>query len=252
MRVTGDFLRGRGRFRLSEAEKDALEASVERVETLPARTIVTSRGQRVRYSTLLLDGTMCRYMDARDGFRQLVALQVAGDFIDLHGFPLEVLDHDVGTLTESRIAVFPHARIEALMERMPHLARWLWRSTLLDAALHREWIFRLGRLDAVGRVFEDDIFGDLEPEFAPRLAAVGRAGDMSFPLALTQQDLGEACGLTSVHVNRTLRRLREEGLADFSRGKVTIMDLPRLSRVAEFDPDYLYLDEGPWQQRLAS
>ena len=246
MRVTGDFLRGRGRFRLSEAEKDALEASVERVETLPARTIVTSRGQRVRYSTLLLDGTMCRYMDARDGFRQLVALQVAGDFIDLHGFPLEVLDHDVGTLTESRIAVFPHARIEALMERMPHLARWLWRSTLLDAALHREWIFRLGRLDAVGRV------AHLLTEIYFRLAAVGRAGDMSFPLALTQQDLGEACGLTSVHVNRTLRRLREEGLADFSRGKVTIMDLPRLSRVAEFDPDYLYLDDGPWQQRLAS
>jgi CRP-like cAMP-binding protein len=117
---------------------------------------------------------------------------------------------------------------------------------LLDAALHREWIFRLGRLDAVGRV------AHLLTEIYFRLAAVGRAGDMSFPLALTQQDLGEACGLTSVHVNRTLRRLREEGLADFSRGKVTIMDLPRLSRVAEFDPDYLYLDEGPWQQRLAS
>lgn len=240
MRVTGDFLRGRGRSAMSEEEKDVLEAAVDRVQTLPARTVVSHRGDRVSYSTLLLDGVMCRYMDARDGFRQLVAIQLPGDFVDLHGYPLIRLDHDVATLTEARIATFPHERLSAILEEHPHLARLLWRSTLLDAALHREWIFRLGRLDAAGRV------AHVLLESCARLNAVGRVENDRFALPLTQQDLGEACGLTAVHVNRTLRRLREDGLAEMTRGEVHIIDPARLARVAEFDPDYLYLEGGPW------
>jgi CRP-like cAMP-binding protein len=241
MRVTKDFLRGRGRHAMTEAEKDVLERAVERVERLPARTIVTRRGEPVSYSTLLLDGVMCRYMDARDGFRQLVALQVTGDFVDLHGYPLRRLDHDVGTLAESTVALIPHARIDRILAEHPQLTRLMWRSTLLDAALHREWIFRIGRLDAAGRLAHFLL------ETYHRLRMVGAADGGTFSFALTQQDLGEALGLTSVHVNRMLRRLREGGLADFARGTVRILDHDRLARLGEFDPDYLYLEEGVWQ-----
>ncbi|KTT76655.1 Crp/Fnr family transcriptional regulator [Sphingomonas endophytica] len=243
MRVTKDFLRGRGREAMTDAEKDVLESAVERIEELPARTIVVRRGEPVTFSTLLLDGTMCRYMDARDGFRQLVALQVTGDFVDLHGYPLRRLDHDVGTLTDTRVAIIPHQRIDRILIEFPHLTRLLWRSTLLDAALHREWIFRIGRLDAAGRLAHFLL------ETYHRLRVVGRADGGSFDFALTQQDLGEALGLTSVHVNRMLRRLREGGLAEFSRGTVRILDHDRLARIGEFDPDYLYLEEGPWYGR---
>ena len=205
MRITGDFLRGRSRDAMSEEDKEILEAAVSDVRTLPPRALVTRRGTPVRECMLLLDGAMCRYMDARDGYRQLVAFQVPGDFVDLHGFPLERLDHDVATISESRIAAVPHERVRAIMEERPTLARLLWRSTLLDAALHREWIFRLGRLDAVGRV------AHFLCETCNRMNAVGRVADGVFALPLTQQDLGEAVGLTSVHVNWTLRRLREDG-----------------------------------------
>lgn len=225
---------------MTEAEKDVLESAVERVETLPARTIVVRRGERVNYSTLLLEGAMCRYMDAIDGFRQLVALQVPGDFVDLHGYPLKRLDHDVGTLTEARIAIIPHARIDRILSDHPHLTRLMWRSTLLDAALHREWIFRLGRLDAIGRLAHFLL------ETYHRLRVTGRTQGSAFPLTLIQQDLGEALGLTSVHVNRMLRRLREEGLAEVGRGEVRILDHERLARVGEFEAEYLYLEEGPW------
>ncbi|MGK6323485.1 Crp/Fnr family transcriptional regulator [Sphingomonas sp. DT-51] len=245
MRVTRDFLRGRGRDAMSAAEEDMLEKAVDRIEVLPARTLVTRRGDRLRYSTLLLDGAMCRYMDARDGFRQLVALQVPGDFVDLHGYPLQRLDHDVGTLTEARVAIIPHAAIDSIVVEHPRLARLLWRSTLLDAALHREWIFRIGRLDAAGRIAHFLL------ELYHRLRATGRGAEGAFELALIQQDLGEACGLTSVHVNRTLRRLREDRLVEVARGTVTILDEAGLARVGEFDPDYLYLDEGPWQAAAA-
>lgn len=242
MRVTKDFLRGRGRLALTQEDKDVLERAVERVEHLPARTIVTRRGAPVSYSTLLLDGVMCRYMDARDGFRQLVALQLTGDFVDLHGYPLRRLDHDVGTLTEARVALIPHSRLDRILAEHPHLTRLLWRSTLLDAALHREWIFRIGRLDAAGRLAHFLL------ETYHRLGAVGSTCDGTFAFALTQQDLGEALGLTSVHVNRMLRRLREGGMAEFARGTVRILDHDRLARLGEFDPDYLYLEGGAWHQ----
>lgn len=240
VRITGDFLRGRNRSTMSEDDKVALEAAVSEVRTLPPRTLVTRRGEPVKECLLLVEGAMCRYMDARDGYRQLVAFQVPGDFVDLHGYPMRRLDHDVATLSESRIAVVPHERVDVIVRDRPELARLLWRSTLLDAALHREWIFRLGRLDAVGRV------AHFLCETCNRMDAVGRVAGGVFALPLTQQDLGEAVGLTSVHVNRTLRRLREEGLAEVGRGEAHILDGKKLARLGEFDADYLYLEKGPW------
>jgi len=237
---TQDFLRGRRRRQLSEAEKALLEDAIEKIETVPARKVVIRRGERVTYSTLLLSGTMCRYMDARDGYRQLVAYQIPGDFVDLHGYPLERLDHDVATISEATIALVPHARLDEIVAKEPHLARLLWFSTLLDAALHREWIFRIGRLDAAGRV------AHFLMETCNRMAAIDRVQGDAFDLPLTQQDIGEACGLTSVHVNRTLRKLREEGLAEVTGGRAHILNPDRLARIGEFEADYLYLDHGPW------
>ncbi|WP_019516642.1 Crp/Fnr family transcriptional regulator [Sphingomonas sp. Mn802worker] len=238
--MTDDFLRGRGRQVLTADEWAALEQAIDRIETFPARTAITRRGDRVRESTLLIEGAMCRYLDARDGYRQLLAYHVPGDFVDMHGYTLQRLDHDVATIVESRVAMVAHGRIDQIMRDHPRLAKMLWRSTLLDAAMHREWIFRLGRLDAAGRV------AHFICEVHARMEAIGRVTGDVFALPLTQQDIGEACGLTSVHVNRTLRRLREEGVADVARGEVRVGDAARLARIGEFDADYLYLDTGPW------
>jgi CRP-like cAMP-binding protein len=198
---------------------------------------VTSRGDVVTRSTFLISGFMSRYMDGADGHRQLVSIQTPGDFVDLHGYPLQRLDHDIATLSECQVAYAPHDKLTALIERFPHLGRVLWFSTLLDAAMHREWIFRLGRLDAVGRV------AHMLCETYVRLDSVGLVENHSFAWPLTQQDLGEACGLTSVHVNRTLRVLREAGMVEVSDRMVTMMDFDRLATTGEFLPDYLYLDD---------
>lgn len=237
---TADFLRGRRRSELSKDDLETLEAAVERVEVVPARKVLSRRGERLTYSTLLVSGSLCRFMDARDGYRQLLSYHVPGDFVDLHGYPLRHIDHDVGALTESTIALVPHERLDAIMNERPHLARVLWFATVLDAALHREWIFRIGRLDAQERL------AHFLCETYHRMLAVGRAENGQYELPMTQQDLGEATGLTSVHVNRVLRRLREDGLATVSRGKVAIADLPRLARLGEFEPDYLCLEQGAW------
>lgn len=225
---------------LGDDEWAVLEEAIDRIDTFPARTAVTRRGDRVRESMLLIEGAMCRYLDARDGYRQLLAYHVPGDFVDMHGYTLHRLDHDVATIVESRVAMVPHERIDAIMRDHPELAKLLWRSTLLDAAMHREWIFRLGRLDAAGRL------AHFLCEVHARMATIGRVRNGAFALPLTQQDIGEACGLTSVHVNRTLRSLREQGVADVARGEARIGDARQLARIGEFDADYLYLDDGPW------
>lgn len=235
---TADYLRGRRRQELTAEEKAELEAIVSPPIPIGRRTIVTRAGEPVHQATMLLSGFMCRYMDARDGQRQLVSIQVPGDFVDLHGYPLRCLDHDIGTLTDCEVGTVPHDRLAELIGNRPHLTRLMWFSTLLDAAMHREWIFRLGRLDAASRV------AHLLCETYARLFAVGHASGGSFAFPLTQQDLGEACGLTNVHVNRTLRRLREDGLASVSDGHVDILDWRGLTARAEFSPDYLYLKDS--------
>lgn len=231
------FLLGRRRSEMTQEEQAALAAVLSPRVVIPARRTIVRRGEEVRQSTLLVSGFLSRHMDARDGYRQLVSVQVPGDFVDLHGYPLRRLDHDVATLTEVTVVTVPHDDLTDLVARFPHLARMLWFSTLLDAAMHREWIFRLGRLEAAGRL------AHFLCETHERLRAVGLAVDGRFDFPLTQQDIGEACGLTSVHVNRTLRRLREAGLAEVSGREARLLDVPRLAALGEFEPGYLYLDD---------
>lgn len=238
--LTRRFLMGRARDALSEQEKLVLEKAVSNVRTLPARHQTMRRGELVTTSTLLLEGFMCRYLDDREGYRQLVSINVPGDFVDLHGFPMRRLDHDIATLGPCTIATVEHRTLAAILEEYPRLSRWLWFSTLLDAAIHREWIFRMGRLGADGRVAH--FFCELNA----RLEMVELASDGRFSLPATQADVAEACGITGVHVNRVLRLMRERELLLFRSGEVRILNLPALKTVAEFDPAYLYGGHGGW------
>ncbi|HEX7858431.1 MAG TPA: Crp/Fnr family transcriptional regulator [Sphingobium sp.] len=232
------FLQGRRRNQLTSSDLATLEQAAGEVRPLSARTTLIQQGDVVSVSTYLVDGFMCRYMDDRRGERQLIAVHVPGDFVDLHGYPLKRLDHDIATLTACQVAFVPHARIDEIMIERPSLAKLLWFSTLLDAAMHREWIFRLGRLDAVKRL------GHFFCEIEAKLRAVGLSDGNLFALPMTQTDLAEACGMTPVHVNRMLRELREGGILQMQASVVRILDRPGLYRLCEFDPHYLYLDDS--------
>ncbi|VVT31970.1 Crp/Fnr family transcriptional regulator [Sphingomonas aurantiaca] len=237
--ISGKFLLGRGRHELSDEEQRVLEDSIGSVRQVAARKQIVRAGVIIDTSTLLLEGFVCRYMDDRDGQRQLVAVHVPGDFVDLHAFPMRRLDHDIATLGPVKIACYDHQTLETITERYPHLTRKLWFSTLLDAAMHREWIFRLGRLGAEGRV------AHLFCELNERLEMVGLAADGRYMLPMTQPDIAEASGLTGVHVNRVLRSLREKNLLTFKANEVCILDRKALAAVAEFEPQYLYGFNGP-------
>ncbi len=235
--IFDDFLRHRRKEQILPEDRAALEASVGEIRSVPARMTLVRKDERVHFSTYLIEGLICRYMDDREGLRQLVAVHVPGDFVDLHAYPLKHLDHDVATLTACKIATVPHKNLDIVMRERPELAKFLWFSTLLDAAMHREWIFRLGRLNAMARV------GHFFCEIEAKLRAVGLSDGASFELAMTQNDLGEACGITPVHMNRMLRMLKEQGLLQMRAGQVQLLDRPALARLSEFDPSYLFIDE---------
>jgi len=235
--LTEKFLLNRRGVVIDQDERAAIEASISEVRSIEARATIVRAGERLSQSTLLLEGFLCRYIDDRNGVRQLVAVHVPGEFVDLHAYPLKILDHDLATLTAAKIAIVPHKALDTIVSDRPSLARKLWYSTLLDAAMHRAWIFRLGRLDAAGRV------AHFMSEMNARLEVVGLSDGRRFALGITQTDLSEVCGLTNVHVNRVLRELREGGLCIFRASQVEILDPRGLARRGQFSSDYLYLDD---------
>lgn len=234
---TDRFLRDKRGVRLEPQERLRLEAAIGEVRTLAPRTTIVRAGERLHHSMLLLEGFMSRYIDDRDGLRQLVAVQVPGDFVDLHAYPLKVLDHDVATITASTVAVVRHEELDAVIRDLPEMGRKLWFASQLDAAIHRAWVFRLGRLDAVGRV------AHFLCETNARLMSAGLSDGRRFALGITQNDIAEICGLTNVHVNRVMRHLREERLCVFRSSLVEIIDPVRLIARGQFKPDYLYIDD---------
>ena len=224
---------------VSADEEAVLRDAVSEVREFAAHKTIVQAGMVLTHSTLLLDGIACRYKDLSEGQRQIMELHVAGDFVDIHGFLLKQLDHHVGAMTPVRVALVPHERLREITETQPHLARLLWFSTLIDAAVHREKILSIGRRDALARV------AHLLCELYVRLETVGLAADHRYGLPLIQSDLADATGLTSVHVNRMLKALRDEGLLTFRGGEVIIHDWQALARRAEFDVAYLHLDRRP-------
>ena len=224
---------------VSPEEQRLLERSVSRVREVAPDHDIVREGQHMTESCLLLDGFAARYKFLGEGRRQITAMHVDGDFVDLHSFLLKRLDHGVVALNACTIAVVPHEALREISEKSPHLTRLLWLSTLMDAAIHREWITSMGRRSALERA------AHLFCEIYSRLKVVGRTKEMSFKFPLTQAELGDTLGLSLVHVNRVVQSLRSQGLVTWEGRRLTILDWDKLVEVAEFDPEYLYLYPEP-------
>jgi CRP-like cAMP-binding protein len=221
---------------VSDEEKAAIASAAGEDRTYAAGTDLVLEGAEPTRSTLLVSGFATRYRVVEDGGRQITSIHVAGDFVDLHGFLLRKMDHSVGALSDCRVIAFPHEGLRRITERYPHLTRLLWLMTLLDAAMNREWIVGMGRLSAVERM------AHLLCELKIRLDAVGLAERDRFRFPATQVALADALGLSTVHVSRVLKELRDQGLADWDGEDVRIGDWDGLLRLAQFDDTYLHLE----------
>lgn len=226
----------RRRIEIDAEEEQVIRNAVVELRDVRADRAIIRSGEELNSSTVLLNGWAARTKDLPSGERQVTELHVAGDFLDLHGFTLRCLDHDVLALTDCTLGVVPHNRVRQIIERFPRLARAFWFSTNVHAAITRELALSLGQRTALARM------AHLFCELRCRLDVVGRSGSDGYELPLTQRELSECLGLTVVHVNRTLQALRRMGLVEFENRRVSILDRGALEGLAEFDPSYLYLD----------
>jgi CRP-like cAMP-binding protein len=187
---------------------------------------------------VILEGFTCRYKMLDGGKRQILSFHIAGDLPDLQSLHLEIMDHNLGTVVPSKVAFIPHETMRAFLRAHPRISDIFWRDTLIDAAVFREWITNVGRREAYGRI------AHLLCEVYVRLLAVGLTNGQSYQMPVTQAELGDATGLSTVHVNRTLQELRGDGLISTPKnGQVVIEDWGGLQKAGEFDPTYLHIKQ---------
>src|SRR5215210_6426831 len=217
------------------------EAAIRRlpiqIKNIPARTFILRKGDRPAQSGLMIEGysVLCKTTD--QGKRQILSIHISGDMPDLQSLLLPVMDHDFETISPCIIGFIPHEAVRAMTRSRPLVAEALWRETLVDAAIFREWIVNVGRRQAPQRL------AHLILEMRQRLAAIGREGNGHYELPMSQIDLADALGLTPVHVNRVLQALRADGLMDIRRNVVTLGDAEKLMEIGDFDD--LYLHQSP-------
>ena len=219
---------------LAEDEKAALLRLPMHVQDLRANQDIVREGDRPSRCCLMVEGFACRYQVTPEGKRQIFSFHIPGEIPDLQSLHIGTMDHTLGTVTRCKVGFIRHEAVQDLCTRYPRLAGALWRETLIDAAIFREWMIGLGRREADARI------AHFLCEMLVRLRAVGLAEGNRCPLPLTQTEIGDALGLSTVHVNRTLQKLRGDNLITLTKTHLTVTDWAGLKTLGEFDPTYLH------------
>ncbi len=224
---------------LTRADRAKLQQIEDGSRKVEARTTLIREGEAPRGAYLVLDGIACRCKILQDGSRQILAYLLPGDLCHVDMEVMGQMDHSIATISECIIVNIPRAVIDDLAHHYPHITRALQWSALADESTLREWLVGMGRRNAVNQM------AHLFCELLVRLSAIGRTLEDSYELPLTQEELGDALGLSVVHVNRILQALREERLVSFKGKRLTILDFKRLKERAGFNPNYLHLNSPP-------
>ena len=225
--------------RFSDEDRQLLnELTSKRQQQYGAHEDIVREGEHSPDIHVVISGLVCRYKILQDGRRQIMAFLVAGDPCDAEIFILKEMDHSIGTLAPSVIASISGDTMKDLLLSRPGIALAFWWNTLQDEGVLRERIIDEGRRDAYSRI------AFLIYEMLLRLRAVGVMDDENFEFPITQTDLADATGLTPVHVNRMLQRLREEKLIAVEGKRWTVLDPAGLRKAAQFEANYLHLDRA--------
>lgn len=219
---------------LTDDDRAGIAALTFRLEQVPAGRHLIREGQVPEECCVLVEGFACRHKLTADGGRQIVSFHLRGDILDIQHLLLDRADHNVQMITAGLVAWLPKQDLIDLASRQIAVGHALWRDSLIDASIFREWVLNVGRRDGRSRI------AHMLCEFAARCQAAGLGDADRFELPMTQEQIGDATGLTSVHVNRMLRALRDEGAIARTGRQVRITDWTLLRAIADFDPAYLH------------
>lgn len=192
-------------------------------------TELMHQGESGQIAYILLSGWGCSFKVLRDGSRQIITFPVPGDLIGIRSVLLRTSDHAFAVITEAQVSRISVARMTTLIEEFPRLGTALMWATSRDEAITVEHLASIGRRTSLERTAHFFL------ELRDRLQLVGLASDTEYECPLTQYVLADALGLSSIHVNRVLRQLRELDLMKFQGHTVTLLDAAGLAELAGYD-----------------
>ena len=229
---------------LDPAEEQALLDLPHQIVRIDRHQTLVTDGEIISHCWLILSGYCVRYKIVGDGGRQILSIHMVGDLVDLQNALLGIADHGIQTLTKCDMARIPIEAIRKLTNDQPKIKDALWYDTLVDGSIHREWVANVGRRTGTARV------AHLLCEFALKLEAIHPGDQLNYELPMTQEQLADATGMTSVHVNRILQSLAKDGLIERVTSKsVLIGDWKRLAAAGDFNRGYLHLDAAARRAR---
>lgn len=206
------------------------------IKRMPPSAYIIREQDLTKNCCILLSGFAFRSKVVGNGGRQILSVNIPGEILDLQHAFLGKADHSIQMLTAGDVAFVAADAVHDIAFAHPAVGRAMWLETLAEGSIFREWIANIGRRDARTRV------AHLLCEIAVRLHAAGLITGNRYELPMTQEQLGDATGLTPVHVNRTLQKLRSDGLITRDRRAITIEDWKALSGVGDFVSAYLHLE----------
>ena len=221
------------------SDRDLLDSTVRSPKRVKAGFDIVREGRRPEHVQLTTSGFAYRYKMLSNGTRQILGYLLPGDLCDLHVSVLDEMDHSIATLSDCSVVALSQDDMQRLLER-PAIARALLWATLIEGGIQREALANMGRRKAEHRV------GHFLCELLVRLDAIGLVADNTFDIPVTQVDLGDTLGLSSVHINRVLQILRGKELITINRGSVSILDVEGLKAFSGFKPNYLHLGTRRW------
>ena len=224
---------------LSDEDREVLRSLPFQYRSLDAGQYLVWDGDRPTNSAVILSGYSYRHKIAGNGARQILSIHMKGDLVDLQNALLGTADHNVQMLTAGEVALLPVEIVRDTAFRYPTIGMALWYETLVEGSIFREWVLNVGRRSARARI------AHLLCEFALRLEVAELGLQTAYELPITQEQLADAVALTSVHVNRTLMKLEDDGLIGRNRRMISIFDWTKLAEVGDFEPRYLHLNPVP-------
>lgn len=231
---------------LPEPDRSALLAVEGTIQELPRLKDCLREGDHPTNVVVVLKGLLYRHTVGHQGSRQIHSFYLPSEAPCLETLYLDYMDNNLGAVVDSTIALIPHDRLYRVIDDFPDARKLLWRQTLVQGGIFREWLVRNSNQPAHAAL------AHLLCEMFTRAEAADLVRQDGFDFPVTQEMLGEALGLTSVHVNRTLQMLRQTGTFELRNRRLQILDLPKLVQIAEFDPRYLHFRREPTLGKVAT
>jgi CRP-like cAMP-binding protein len=223
---------------LPEADRAAIVGLDGEVRKVKRHQDIIRHGDVPTHSVVVLQGLLQRYTIGLEGKRQIHSFYLPTDSPCLETLYIDYMDNNLGAVIDSQVGLIPNEQLYRIIDQRPEVRKLIFRETLVQAAVFREWLMRNSNMPAHAGM------AHFFCEMFTRAKAANLVADNSFDLAITQETLSDAIGLTPVHVNRTLMLLRDTGAIEWRSGRVTVLDWKKLSATADFDSKYLHLRAG--------